>query len=52
MNRKPIYPDEQDKNVRIISVANSLWQKQRLGTTKGTNTFDPWINVGQPYRKS
>lgn len=39
--RKPQYTT--DREWRIVSVPNGLWQLQRDGQGKGTRMFDPWV---------
>lgn len=46
MSRAPVY--SKDRQSRVISVANGLWQLQSHNGDKGTATYDPWYKRGVP----
>ena len=46
MSRQPIY-DKDNNKMRIISVANGLWQFQQFSGQKGTREHDPWRSINR-----
>lgn len=44
MSRAPTY--SKDKQTRVISAPNDLWQLQQYDGTTGSRERDPWFNRG------
>lgn len=49
--RKPVYPDNAKRRVRLVSVPNGLWQiQEHVGRHDGADTrvMSGWAYLGRP----